>query len=237
MKMTYCAEYCIEMPDDFPVDELTRFMAAARRVLLAAGTPPAWQEFGGASNLIGWRFRASSEDCLAYKTSLAKYGDEAAHDELYRRERYLFGMFSAGVSCIEATTYALAALASHPSVLALPFGLIEQRGCTPRKLVEWLTPHAAASALVGTLTRLHSSQEWQLWVALRNRMAHRTNLPRNIFGAVGGPAPIVTPLNFAATSSTPLVDADISDFERLRNWLAISLEALLLAGRQLVDIP
>lgn len=29
MTMRYCAEYCIDVPDDFPVDELTAFMAAA----------------------------------------------------------------------------------------------------------------------------------------------------------------------------------------------------------------
>ena len=96
--MTYCAEYCIEMPDDFPVEELTQFMASARKVLLEPVKSPAWQEFAGASNLIGWRFRASSEDWLTYKNSVAKLGDGAGHDELFRRERALFGMFSTGVS-------------------------------------------------------------------------------------------------------------------------------------------
>jgi hypothetical protein len=235
--MSYCAEYCLEMPDDFPVDELTQFMATARRVLLSPVKSPAWQEFAGASNLIGWRFRASSEDWLAYKKSLATFGDSASHNELFQRERALFGMFSAGVSCIESTTYSLAALASHPDVLSLPFGPVEQRACSPRNLADWLAPHAAASQLVGVLTSLVTSREWLQWVALRNRMTHRSNLPRIIVASVGAPPPPTKPLNFAPTSSTPRVEAETSDFDSLHNWLAKVLSDLLRQGRQLADGP
>lgn len=225
------------MPDDFPVEELTQFMAMARRVLLNPEKSLAWNEFAGASNLVGWRFRASSDEWLAYKKSLVTFGDSAGHEELYRRERALFNMFSAGVSCIESTTYALAALASHPAVLSLPFGPAEQRACSPRKLADWLAPHAAASQLAGVLTGLLASREWPLWVELRNRMTHRSNLPRIHVASVGAPPPITKPLNFAPTSSTPRVEAETSEFDGLHNWLAKSLGALLLQGRQLAEGP
>ena len=231
--MMHCAEYCLEMPDEFPIEELTQFMATARRVLLSPAQSPAWKEFAGASNLVGWRFRASSDDWLAYKKSLVIFGDSADHEELYRRERALFGMFSAGVSCIESTTYALAALASHPAVLSLPFGPVEQRVCSPRKLVDWLAPHASATQLAGVLSGLVASREWVRWVELRNRMTHRSNLPRIHVVSVGAPPLITKPLNFAPTSSTPPVEAETSDFDGLHDWLAKSLGALLLHGRQL----
>jgi hypothetical protein len=36
--MTYCAEFCLEIPDSFPVVELAAFMAEARRVLIPEKT-------------------------------------------------------------------------------------------------------------------------------------------------------------------------------------------------------
>jgi hypothetical protein len=234
--MTYCTEYCLEMPDDFPVEVLIQFIAAARRVLLKPNKSPAWQEFAGASNLIGWRFRASSEDWQTYKRSLATIGDAADHEELYRRERALFGMFASGVACIESTAYAIAALASHPAVLSLTFGPNEQRACSPRKLAKWLKPYSPASSLTAVLTELVTSSEWPLWVDLRNRMTHRSNLPRMIFCSVGAPQPITKPLNFAATSSTPRVEAEVSEFDALHVWLARALRQLLVEGRNLADM-
>ncbi len=235
--MTFCAEYGLEMPADLPVRELTQFMTTARRVLLNPDASPAWKEFAGASNLIGWRFRASSEDWLAYKTSLSTVGDSANHDQLFERERALFGMFTAGVSCIESTTYSLAALASHPTVLSLSFAAAEQRACSPRKLAEWLSPHPAANALANALTRLVTSAEWSLWVDLRNRMTHRSNLPRIHVASVGAPPPSTKPLHFAPTSSTPLVEADTSDFDQLHIWLVQVLRDLLVQGASLANVP
>jgi len=235
--MTFCAEYCLEMPDDFPIHELTQFMATARRVLLNPDKSPAWKEFAGASNLIGWRFRASSEDWLAYKTSLSTVGDSANHEQLFVRERALFGMFTAGVSCIESTTYSLAALASHPAILSLPFAAAKRRECNPRNLAEWLAPYPTAGVLADALTSVVTSPEWSLWVGLRNRMTHRSNLPRIHVASVGAPPPPTKPLHFAPTSSTPLVEADTSDFDQLHIWLAQVLRGLLVQGTSLANVP
>lgn len=233
--MPYCYEYCLVMPDDFPVDALTAFMASARSVLLAPEMSPVWVEFTGASNLVGWRFRAASEYWETYKNSVVNIGNGGGHEQLYRRERALFGMFTAGVSCIESTTYAMAALASHSAVLSIPFGLSQQRACNPRNLVDWLVPYSPATALRAALTSLLGSEEWKLWVDLRNWMTHRSNLPPITFASIGGPLPVVKPLTFAATSSTPSVDADFADFDKLHSWLARSLETLLSTGKLMAD--
>jgi len=209
-------------------------MAEARRVLLRPETSPAWKEFAGASNLIGWRFRASSEDWQAYKASLETAGDSAGYDELFRRERALFGMFTAGVSCIESTVYALAALTSHPRVLAISFSVTEQRACSPRKFVAWLAPYTSAAALSASLKSILSSSEWELWVDLRNRMTHRSNLPRVHELSVGSAPPETKPLNFAPTSSTPRVQAETNEFDALHVWLAQALRELLVEATLLV---
>lgn len=235
--MKHCAEYCLDMPDEFPAAELSAFMASARRVLLEPEKSPAWQEFGGATNLVGWRFKSSFDCWRIYKESLAIRGEGCTHEELHRREFALFGMFTAGVSCIESTVYALAALASDPKVLGIPFDPDQQRDCSPKRLVGWLSSHAKAARLRSSLASLISSQEWQLWVELRNRMAHRSNLPRRIFASAGAAPPPVKPLNFAATSSSPQVEAGFADFDHLHQWLAAELAQLLLAGTELISAP
>jgi len=233
--MTFCAELCIEMPDDFPVNELTAFMAEVRRVLIPGGnTSAVWKEFGGASNLIGWRYRASFDAWREHRASVEAYGGGRNHEDVYEQERSLFLMFSAGVSCIESTTYALAAAASDSNVCGIAFTIKEQRSCSPSRLLSWLIPHAKAANLVASLQELLAAPEWVLWVELRNRMTHRSNLPRRHFASVGAPPPQVKPLNYAPTSSTPEVDADFSDWDALHQWLAQQLRKLLLAGTALV---
>ena len=233
--MTFCTEFCLEMPDDFPVVELTAFMAEARRVLIPGGnTSVAWKELGGASNLIGWRYRASFDAWKEHRESVQTYGCGRNHEDVYRQERSLFLMFSAGVSCIESTTYALAAAASNPNVCGIAFTPKEQRACSPNRLLAWLTPHPKAADLVDALQHLLAAQEWTLWVDLRNRMTHRSNLPRRIFGSVGAPPPQVRPLNYAPTSSTPEIDADFADWDALHEWLAHQLRELLFAGADLL---
>ncbi len=111
--MTFSKEYQIDVPDSFPIGELDNFMASARRITLANGMSAAWLEFGGASNLIGWRYRQCHEEMTYYLQSWQNYGGGALHEELYQRERALFGTFSAGVSSIESTCYAIHALASN----------------------------------------------------------------------------------------------------------------------------
>lgn len=222
-------EFCIDLPDDFPELELTQYMAFARRILLEPAKSAAWGEFGGASNLIAWRYRASYEDWQYYRTSLSQHSNPD-HEELYRRERALFGMFSAGVSCIESTVYSLAALASHPAAVAIPFGVIEQRRCNPVNLRAWLAPHPHASGVVAALDHLLAAGEWGTWVELRNRMTHRSNLPRIISVWVGPPPPPSKPIRFAATSSTSPVEAEVADFDALHRWLAQTLALLLATG-------
>lgn len=229
--MTFCTELCLELPDEFPVVEFTAFMAEARRVLIPGGSASAvWKEFGGASNLVGWRYRASFDAWHQYRSAVKASGGGRNHEEAYEQERALFLMFSAGVSCIESTAYALAAAASDANVCGIAFTGKEQRACTPTRLHTWLRPYPAAADLVAVLHALTEAPEWKLWVDLRNRMTHRSNLPRMSFASVGAPLPRVNPLNYAPTSSTPAVDTDIPDWDELHQWLAQQVRKLLLSG-------
>src|SRR6478735_3764138 len=142
---------------------MVAFMAAARSIVLTPTKSDSWKELAGASNLIGWRFRGCHEDMTKYIDSWKLHGANVSFEEIYLRDRALFGMFTAGVSCIESTCYALNALASHPTLLGLPFGQQEQRNCSPKQLKERLSKHAKAQALVSALEVLTSSNEWKWW--------------------------------------------------------------------------
>ena len=168
--MVFSIEHQLDLPEDFPVDEMVAFMAAARSVTLWPTKSLAWKELGSASNLIGWRFRSCHEDMSRYIESWKRFGSNVSFEEMYSREKALFGMFTAGVSCIESACYALHALASHPKALALPFGEKEQRSCSPAKLKQRLEKYPDANALVASLDLLTCSTEWAIWVDFRNRM-------------------------------------------------------------------
>lgn len=119
--MPYSTAYCLEMPGEFPDAELSNFLAEARRVLADDAYPAAWAEFASASNLIGWRFRASSDALGELRSAILAQGNGWTHEDVYRQELAMFVMFTAGVSCIESACYAFAAAATHPEVLSLRF--------------------------------------------------------------------------------------------------------------------
>lgn len=229
--MVFSTEHQLELPNNFPSNEMVAFMASARQVLLNPTMSEAWKEFGGASNLIGWRFRSCYEDMTQYIESWKKYGPGISFEEMYTRERALFGMFTAGVSCIESTCYALNALVSHPNILDMQFGEDEQRSCSPVRLKKCLSKYPKALALSNVLKTLTISEEWALWVDLRNRMTHRSNLPCiNFMGT--DPLPPSKALHFATTSSTPSIEIDVLHLENMFTWLADSLRQLLLEGNK-----
>ena len=232
----YCTENALDMPDAFPCEAFTRYRETARRVLETPYGTDAQKEFGGASNLIGWRFRACHEDWQAYQKWFAVFEARGPREAIFRWERALFGMFTSGVSCIESMTYSLAALASHPHVLSLPFDAERQRACNPVRLADWLKEYAAASRLKSALLVVTASDEWKLWVKLRNRMTHRSTLPRIIRVNVGAPTPPAQALDFAKTSSTSAIQMDVPEVERHLKWLANSLRVLLERGTDLVDL-
>lgn len=228
--MVFSTVHQLDLPDDFPAEEMVAFMAAARSVMLVPTKSEAWTELGGASNLIGWRFRACHEDMRRYIESWREFGNNVSFEEIYLREKALFGMFTAGVSCIESACYALYALVSHPKLLALPFGEKEQLNCSPAELSKRLANFPDAKALTAVLNLLKTSSEWKLWMALRNRMTHRSNLPRFIYGTVGSEPARMNAQYFSATSSTPAFVAGISEHQEMYFWLSNSLRTLLVEG-------
>ncbi|WP_415755726.1 hypothetical protein [Pseudomonas leptonychotis] len=235
--MVFSTEHQLDLPDEFPSEQMVAFMAAARNVLLKPKMAEAWKEFGGACNLVGWRFRACHEDMQKYIGSWHEHGAAISFEEVYSRERALFGMFCSGISCLESMCYAINALASHNNMLNIPFGEKEQRNCSPARLQALLEKHSKAAILSQELKVLVESDEWKNWVDLRNRMTHRSNLPRVGHGAVGGEPPPAKALDFAATLSTPKIEEGVEFLERMFSWLSQAIKSLLVTGTSFATLP
>jgi len=222
----------LEMPSSFPLVEYEAFVYAVRQVTDAHSV--ARKEFGGASNLIGWRFRAFCEYKDKYLHSWHKFGANVSFEEMYLREKSFFGMFVCGVSTIECACYACYAFASYPSVLNVPFDEnIRRYSSTPKKLFEKLSKIQPDHALTKTLESGLESGEWEVYTTYRNTMTHRSNIPRIIYGALGSMPPPEKIMQFADTWSTKGMHAGEEEFTRLFEWLVLFLKDILNGGREL----
>ena len=224
--MKYSATHKIDLPVNFPDEELAKFINLTRKTI---DNSPAWTEFAGASNLIAWRFRSVVDDWHNYQKIEVK-----THEDIYQQERLFFNIFTSEVSCIESATYAIAAVLSHDSILNMPFGVKEQKACDPKNLHACLSKYPDAKDLAAQFKQLIDSNEWALWLNIRNRLSHRSNLPKRHFASVGMPEPTKKPLNFGQTTSTKEIDSDFSDFDALITWLSDILRSLLSEATELL---
>lgn len=223
------------MPSSFPCKELTEFMKVARQILLGKTTPSIWKEFAGGSNLIGWRFRAASEYWQECRDLWPCDGDKNSHEDNFNWERCLYGTFSSAVSCVESAIYCIAALFSDKSLVGFTFGPKEQRTCNPKSLANWIRATRECCNLTTAVDSVVTADEWKRLVELRNRMTHRSNLPRVQNLSVGGPRPAPKPIHFASTSSTTEIEAELEEFDKLFSWLAETIRNLLSKGQSAAE--
>jgi hypothetical protein len=140
--------------------------------------------------------------------------------------RAFFAMFVGGVSCIKCTAYALHAFASHEDTLGLPFGETEQKKGTNGLYKAVQSPHPHAPRFQ-SLIKTCESDEWRLWKEFRNRMSHRSNLPRSINLPMGGPTPANLPLQILKATSSPALDGPLFALAQQRDWLTQAVRGLL----------
>ncbi len=224
----------LNMPSLFPLKTFEEFVHISRNTFETGSE--ARHEFGRASNIIGWRFRACVEDKENYMESWKLYGSNDSFEERYFRERFLFGIFVSGLSCIEATVYSCYALASDPNVFGLPFNeKIRQYSSGLGQLKEKLKAIDSSITLVSALEDLITSDEWSLWKEFRNAMTHRGNIPRMHYAGTNDSPTPEKPLEFAATWSTRALSGDDTFFNEQLHWLSNSLNNLFYGGIKLAQ--
>lgn len=243
--MVFSKVHQLDLPSNFPFTEMEAFKVAADSILRPETSVEAWQEYAGATNLIGWRFRNCHEDMERWVGSLNTHGENGDFEEEYLRERALFGFFTAGLSCIESTCYALYALAYHLELLN-PSDLAKKQQkkqdiwrAYPSDLRDLLLEKPKTVVLKIKLKDLTDSGEYKRLNELRNRVTHRSNLPRKQTLGVSNNAHQV----FAKTNSTKLSEEEkeltINELflKDMLTWLAESVRALLVEGARLCEQP
>ena len=231
--MAFSPPHQLDLPEPFPQESFARFYAAARAQLPYPSQSR--NEFNGAGNLIGWRFRACLEYRDSYMTSWNRIGPRVDFDDHYTRERDIFGMFSCGVAALEATCYACHALASvvPPN---LPFDERARRASSAARLLRLLEREMPNAVLATVLSRRLESATWNIWVSYRNTMTHRANIPAIIYGVGdGGQLPPALPLDFPERWSHPALRGDEADLDKLIAWLADAMRDIMDAGTALAS--
>lgn len=224
--MPYVEDLCINMPSEFPARVFSTFLEAARKALTESdGAAAQGIEFGLASNIIAWRYRTAHEALEFLRGRYSTTTGPTDHEDRYERERALFTLFTGGVSCIDACTYAIAAYCSK--VVGFQFEEKEQRNYKLKNLREWITPFPKSTNLSNVIENIENSNEWDFWKDVRNRLSHRGNLPGIIVAAAGAPPPKVNPILFSKTTSTDAIDMSVQDLNAHFEWLTNTLLCLM----------
>lgn len=230
--MPFAELYQLDLPAEFPLTECEAFCRAVRSRVDTKSD--AWREFGGASNLVAWRFRACVEYREQYLQSW-RTRPMAGFEELYARERAFVAMFVSGVSAIESTVYACYAAGSHPAVIGLPFDeKIRRSRSGPAHFKNALEGLQSGALMVATLETMLASDEWRIWKSYRNTMAHRSNIHRIVYASIGSTPPPERIMQFAGNWSHDPMDGDEGAFIALGTWLRSTIKVLLIAGEVLV---
>lgn len=224
--MPYIENLCINMPPEFPAVPFTQLRKLQQTVLVTDGVQSTQcKEFGLASNTIAWRYKAAHEELSLLRGHYSQKNAPVDHEDLYKREKAMFNFFTAGVSCIETTIYAIAAYTSK--VLSFDFTEKLQRACSPSALNRWLKPYPTAEKLALETAELSNSAEWGFLLEVRNRLSHRGNLPAIVCASVGEAPREVNPLLFDRTTSTDPIDMNFEELSGHFDWITTTLASLL----------
>jgi len=204
----------VSMPDLFPVTEYDKYRDQGTRMLLDASAVD-WVEFQSSVEVATWRYRAFHENAEAYKNH---YQDLSSIENAFMTERFLFGTFVNAVSSIECLSYSGWALLSTPEVLNISFTEAEKRRCSPASFLDRLCAVDNSDGLRLAVQNIHQSSFWKTCIGLRNRMSHRSKIPRHL--SIGEGAP---PSTLAGTSSTNAIHVDHIYIDNLIKWLSDSI--------------
>lgn len=207
----------IVVPPSFPSAAYEDYRDVATRIILEA-SDEIWIEFQSACEGVAWRYRAFCEYADNYKSQYEKISDI---ENIYLTDKFLFGLFINAVSTVECLSYSVWSLLSAPMVLSVSFTSREKRGCNPASLCKLLQTIEGAGSLHAAVEELDQSTTWQLCTSLRNRMTHRSKMPRITSIGLGPPS-----TSLAETTSTEQVKVDADFVNQLIAWLSDTIATM-----------
>lgn len=215
----------IVMPLQFPSEVFDEYRDTGLRLMRLAQDDH-WTEFSSACTNVAWRYRACWDHAESYKACYTTLGPIEA---VYQTERHYFGTYTNGLSAIESMLYSLHALLASSKLLGWPFSETERKKRLPNYALGRIENEPQVKRRFANihqvLRELIDCRYWLVCKERRNRMYHRSRIPRHL--AIGdGPPRFRLP----ATSSTEKDPADLASIETLVDWLSDKIRELSMAG-------
>lgn len=176
----------VDAPGGFPAEIYNRVHQIIN--YKASGHPNAIK-FSGAWNALAYRNLEADECAVQFARHFAKYGSSPSSQERYHQERSIFDFYSAAVSCLDAVTFAIFAIASLKHGTTFPLSTEkDEKNATPDKLLAKLQANFPSDTITGAWEALCSNPQNKEIRDIRNVLTHRISPGRahNVGGALDG---------------------------------------------------
>lgn len=207
------------MPHDFAVAVFDRLNA---RVAAVPGRlEPAWSQFAGAWNAVGYRFLAAAQ-------ADARFVVASRRNDRLRQELELFAFVSTACSAVECMAYAVHALGAMLAPDAFPIGSEKERKAVDlSKTARRLESRYPGDPLATLFRSIDENDQWRELVDWRDIEIHRGTPGRLIHRSAGGPAPPRDMWQIGAHRGTDVpVGPDLTHAKR--KWLAMTINEVLV---------
>jgi hypothetical protein len=174
----------LELPEDLDVNAYDAVLEFA--VILANPNDHSvpWKTsvwFGFTASWLGWgmRIRASAEYDKEFASQLA-HGTSPAREHQYSQERAFFGCISSALSALECFYLATYCLGAAIDQTAFPLSKAGHLNKYPHDVAEAFARFESSNPFASTLASVVDSPEYRGLSDLRNALAHRGVLPRQV---------------------------------------------------------
>lgn len=207
------------MPLDFAVAVFDRLNA--RVAAMPGRSEPAWSQFAGAWNAVGYRF-------LAAARADDRFADAYESNDRLRQELELFAFVSTACSAVECMAYAVHALGAMLAPDAFPIGSEKERKAVDlSRAARRLESRYPVDPLAALFCRIGEDDQWGELVDWRDIEIHRGTPGRLIHLSAGGPAPPPDIWQIGAHRGTDVpVGPELTHTKR--EWLALTIKEVLV---------
>lgn len=207
------------MPLDFAVAVFDRLNA--RVAAMPGRSEPAWSQFAGAWNAVGYRFLAAAQ-------ADARFVVASRRNDRLRQELELFAFVSTACGAVECMAYAVHALGAMLAPDAFPMrSETERRAIKLSTTARRLESRYPVDPLAALFCRIGEDDQWRELVDWRDIEIHRGTPGRLIHLSAGGPAPPPDMWQIGAHRGTDVpVGPDLTHAKR--KWLAMTIDEVLV---------
>jgi hypothetical protein len=192
-----------------------------------------WKSFASAWNGIAYRTRTAVDNDINFTNSIS-VSNSPQPEERFKQEEALFNFFVCSLSALECFFYAAYCFASILKPTVFPISVPKDLKCYPKDVAVKYAVEFAGDALTIEMEKCLSSPEYVAMVDLRNVLAHRGTIPRNVYrgGDQDGTATMPSNPTELSTNWQYNLAIDGSTTRKYATWFIRELSSLLSSASQ-----